>query len=52
MRTSGEYTIASALFRAFDMRLSIDLDETLPDKIGEIAEMHLGQMGIPVDLFV
>lgn len=52
MRESGEYTMVSALMRAFSVKLKIDLDESLPDKVGEIASKLLGGSGVPVEMFV
>jgi len=52
MRESGEYTMVSALMRAFSLKLKIDLDATLPDKVGEIANKMLQGSGVPVDMFV
>jgi len=44
--------MVAAMFKTFNVSLKIDLDESLPDKVGTIANMHLGQMGVPVDMFV
>lgn len=41
----------TALMRAFSLKLKIDLDETLPDKIGAVAQKLVGQM-VPVDMIV
>jgi len=44
--------MVTALMKAFSLKLKIDLDETLPDKVGAIAGKLLGGSGIPVDMFV
>ena len=41
MRESGEYTMVTALMKAFSLKLKIDLDATLPDKVGEVANKLL-----------
>ena len=34
MQKGGEYTMVSAFMKNFNLKLKIDLDESLPDKIG------------------